>query len=86
MSEREEILKELIKMQRSPVKAHEALGEASRRIFYETKARDFYLADSNLDYVQHERMYEQHFSDGFSKGANWLCWKLTGKSLLEVME
>lgn len=87
MSEkREELIKQLITNQHTTVKEGETLGATARRIFYEQKQRYYYLADKNPDYVQHERMYEEIFSAGFREGANWFCWKLTGKCLLEVME
>lgn len=65
---------------------NETLGEAAKRRFFERKQRDFYLADTNPDYVQHERMYEEHHLYGFLDGAEWFCQKLLGKSLSEVMK
>ena len=83
---RDKLTRNLIAKAVSSVQEGENLGAAARRIFYEEKARYYSLADSNPDYVQHERMCENHFSEGFMAGADWVCWKVFGKPLLAVME
>ena len=81
MATRDEVLKELIKMERTPIIPGESIGEAAHRLFQKEESP---YALSNPDYIQHKHMYEDFYRRGFMEAANYMAWMITGKSLLEI--
>jgi hypothetical protein len=63
------------------------LADLARRKYFENKAKYYSLSDTNPDYVEHEFIYIQKYSDGFMDGFEMAYESLTGKSLRsEVMK